>query len=177
MDSCGETYRLASWRSIGAQRVEWREDTARIEAEVSQPSPNRLRLRLRLRDGTKDEQYQLAKVPYICPETKSSSPGGAVGANGNAVVRAPGIVAPAPAAYRCGDETYKVAFEEGQAFVTLPDGSVTTLKRLPAGGRAAQPLQFTNGRLTFFLDGAAAATSRVTFARGRMAPLPCTLQK
>ena len=68
--------------------------------------------------------------------------------------------------------------EASQAFVTLPDGSVTTLKRLTAGGRSSShPLQFTNGRLTFFLDDAATATIRVTFARGRMARLPCTLQK
>ena len=37
MGSCTETYRLASWRSTGAQRIEWREDTARIQAEVSLP--------------------------------------------------------------------------------------------------------------------------------------------
>ena len=30
MDSCGETYRLAKWRSLGAGRIEWTEDGARI---------------------------------------------------------------------------------------------------------------------------------------------------
>ncbi|MEO7276057.1 MAG: hypothetical protein ABIX28_25870 [Vicinamibacterales bacterium] len=176
MDSCGETYRLASWRSVGPQRVEWREDTERIEAEVSQPSPNRLRLRLRLRDGgRKDEQYQLAKVPYVCPETRSSLPAGSLsGATTSA--RSPALVTPAPAAYRCGDETFKVAFDANQAFVTLPDGSLATLKRL-TGGVATRGLQFTNGRLTFFLDDSAATTSQVTLARGRMAPLPCSVQK
>ena len=176
MDSCGETYRLASWRRLGAQRIEWHEDSARIEAEVSQPSPNRLRLRLQLRGGNKDEQYRLAPVPYVCPETTASRPAGPGSIGRTAGGRAPGIVAPAPAAYRCGDETFKLAFEAGQAFVTLPDGSVTTLKRL-AGGRSTQVLQFTNGRLTFSLDESAAAASRVTFARGRMAPIACTSQK
>ena len=70
MDSCSETYRLASWRSIGAQLIEWREDTARIEAEVTEPKPNQLRLRLRLRGETKDEHYQLAKVPFVCPDAR-----------------------------------------------------------------------------------------------------------
>ncbi len=70
MDSCFETYRLASWRSIGDKRIEWREDTARIEAEVTQPHPNQLRLRLRLRGETKDEHYQLAKVPFVCPDAR-----------------------------------------------------------------------------------------------------------
>ena len=30
MDSCGETYRLAEWRTVGERRLEWTEDTARI---------------------------------------------------------------------------------------------------------------------------------------------------
>ena len=32
MDSCGETYRIARWRALDEHRLEWTEDTARIEA-------------------------------------------------------------------------------------------------------------------------------------------------
>ncbi|MQA31781.1 MAG: hypothetical protein GEU82_18425 [Luteitalea sp.] len=46
MDSCWETYRLARWRSIDERRIEWQEDTARIEADVSQPTVQQLELRL-----------------------------------------------------------------------------------------------------------------------------------
>lgn len=277
MVSCSETYRLASWRSTGAQVIEWREDTARIEAEVTQPNPNQLRLRLRLRGETKDEHYQLAKVPFVCPDARPSPVAATVSVTGrvffrerlapppSAVVRvelratsradapartlamqtiptnqgppfafsltvpkaaidpraslsvfaeirdgqrlmfttdtrhsvaldgasnmdvqlrfvasgpgdrAPGIVTPPRTSYRCGNETFKVAFQEGQAYVTLADGSLTTVKRL-AGAPPGEPRRFSNGRLTFEQAGATAAASRVSFARGRMAPVPCRQQ-
>ena len=171
MDSCFETYRLASWRSIGAQLIEWREDAARIEAEVTQPKPNQLRLRLRLRDETRDEHYQLAKVPFVCSDARPSP-----AAAREARDRAPGIATPASTSYQCGDETFKIAFQEGQAYVMLPDGTLTTLKRLNAGASSTGPRRFSNGRLTFVQEGVAAAASRVSFARGRMAPVPCTQQ-
>ena len=72
MHSCTETYRLTTWHSIGKDLIEWREDTARIQAEVSQPRPNELRLRLRLRNETKEEHYKPAKVPFVCPDSRPS---------------------------------------------------------------------------------------------------------
>ncbi len=82
MGSCTEPYRLASWRSMGAQRIEWREDTARIQAEVSYPRPNQLQLRLRLRSEIKDEHYRLATVPFVCPDSRPSPPEPAVTVTG-----------------------------------------------------------------------------------------------
>lgn len=71
MDSCGETYRLVTWRSPRPGRIEWSEDGARVEAEVSEPRPRELRLRLRLRGGeTRNERYRLATVPYVCPDSR-----------------------------------------------------------------------------------------------------------
>jgi putative lipoprotein len=58
---------------------------------------------------------------------------------------APGIVTPVPTAYRCGDETFRIAFEEGRAYVTLPDGSLVTLECLRTGGDPESPRTFTNG--------------------------------
>jgi hypothetical protein len=72
MDSCGETYRLAKWRTLRPRRIAWIEDGARIEAEVSQPRAGELRLRLHLRSEIKDERYRLAKVPFVCPDSRPS---------------------------------------------------------------------------------------------------------
>lgn len=71
MDSCGEGYRLARWRSTGENGVEWDEDTARIEAEVLEATPVSLRLRLALRGGeSRDESYRSATAPYVCPDAR-----------------------------------------------------------------------------------------------------------
>jgi hypothetical protein len=73
MDSCGEVYRLARWRAIDERRIEWQEDTARIEADVTQVSSDQLQLRLHLVGGEiKQENYRLASVPFVCPEARTS---------------------------------------------------------------------------------------------------------
>ena len=68
MDSCGETYRMARWRAIAERRLEWTEDTARIEAQITMLTDDELQLRLQLVGGVKNETYRLAKVPYVCPD-------------------------------------------------------------------------------------------------------------
>ena len=70
MDSCGETYRLAHWTSINDPRIAWEEDGARIEADVAQPAADTLELRLHLRSEVKVERYRLARVPYVCPDSR-----------------------------------------------------------------------------------------------------------
>jgi hypothetical protein len=68
MDSCGETYRLAEWRALDDRRIEWTEDTARIEAQITRLDDDELHLRLLLRGEAKDETYRLAKAPTVCPD-------------------------------------------------------------------------------------------------------------
>jgi hypothetical protein len=68
MDSCWETYRLARWRQIDDRRIEWTEDTARIEAQIIQLSRERLQLRLQLRGEVREETYRPAPVPTVCPD-------------------------------------------------------------------------------------------------------------
>ena len=85
MDSCGETYRLAKWRSLGAGRIEWTEDGARIEAGVSQPRAGELRLRLQLRNEIKDERYRLATVPFVCGDSRPSPGPAAVNVSGRVI--------------------------------------------------------------------------------------------
>ena len=72
MTSCVETYRLARWQRIDPGRIEWQEDGARIEAEVTQPAANELDLRLHLARDLKDEHYRLAHVPFVCPDSRPS---------------------------------------------------------------------------------------------------------
>jgi uncharacterized lipoprotein YbaY len=83
MDSCGETYRLVTWRSPRPGRIEWSEDGARVEAEVTEPRTTELQLRLRLRGGgTRDERYRLATVPYVCPDSRPEPSPAAVSVSG-----------------------------------------------------------------------------------------------
>jgi|GEM_PF-6771894 hypothetical protein len=82
-------------------------------------------------------------------------------------------VTPSPDSYRCGDDVFKLAFEEGAAYATLPDNSTMNLPRLRAssGSDPEAPRVFTDGRMTFTqeIEGGRA----IRFARGRMAPVPC----
>jgi uncharacterized lipoprotein YbaY len=70
MGSCVEVYRLVKWRAIDDKRLEWTEDTARIEAEAASVSADRLQLRLRLANEVKEENYRLAQVPFVCPDMR-----------------------------------------------------------------------------------------------------------
>ncbi|HSN85823.1 MAG TPA: hypothetical protein VL025_03650, partial [Thermoanaerobaculia bacterium] len=68
MDSCFETYRLAEWRMVPGGRLVIVEEGVEIPAEVLSASGAELKLRLTLRDGTKEETYRPAPVPYVCPD-------------------------------------------------------------------------------------------------------------
>lgn len=278
MDSCGETYRLARWRAIDERRIEWQEDTARIEAEVTQVSSDQLQLRMHVAREVREENYRLAPVPFVCPDARPSQVTPSVHVEGrlvylerlalppSAVVRvdlrdtsradapartlvtqtipasqgppfafsltvpntaidpraslslfaeirdgarlmfitdtrhpvpregakgmevrltfvasargdpARGVVTPSPTTYRCGNETFRVAFEEQRAYVTMPDGSLVTLRRLNTGGDPEQPRTFSDGRVTFVQEIEGTGGPHVLFARGRMVPAPCSRQ-
>lgn len=81
-------------------------------------------------------------------------------------------MAPGDLSLRCGDQDAQVRFSATEARVLLPDGAVEVLPRLNAQGVDPEaPRVFSNGRMTFVqeIEGGRA----VTFARGRMAPVPC----
>jgi hypothetical protein len=84
----------------------------------------------------------------------------------------PGAVSPLPTTYRCGDETFKLAFEDGMAYVTAADGATLTLPRLRQSDEAAARRTYTNGRMTF-IEVKQGAVPEVLFARGRMALQRC----
>ena len=68
MDSCFETYRIAQWKRLDDRRIEWTEDTARIEAEIVEVGESALRLRLHLGGEVQEVAYRLADVPMVCPD-------------------------------------------------------------------------------------------------------------
>lgn len=68
MDSCFETYRLAEWRMAPGGRMVIVEEGVEIPAEILSASGSELKLRLTLVDGTKEETYRPAPVPYVCPD-------------------------------------------------------------------------------------------------------------
>ena len=75
---------------------------------------------------------------------------------------------------RCGNDEFRVAFEAGAAYLTTSDKNTVTLPRLtrPGGEDPEASRTFTNGRLTFVQEVVGA--KRVSFARGKMVPTPCT---
>ena len=87
-----------------------------------------------------------------------------------------GVVTPSPTTYRCGNETFRVAFEEQRAYITMPDSSLLTLRRLADGRDPEQPRTFSDGRMTFVQETEGTGGPRVLFARGRMVPAECSRQ-
>jgi hypothetical protein len=82
-------------------------------------------------------------------------------------------ITPVPDAYACGDQIFKVAFEEGAAYVTLPDGAMVALprQRPPSGADPEAPRLFRNARMAFTqeIEGGRA----VRYATDRAAFLDC----
>jgi membrane-bound inhibitor of C-type lysozyme len=172
MDSCWETYRLAQWRTLDERRIEWTEDAARIEAQVV-VAGDRLTMELSLRGERRQQTYRLAQVPSVCPDMPRSSRSPSAD-KPSARGTSPFVPPSRQTAYRCGNEVFRLVSDEQRATVTLTDGSVVTLARLKAATGTKARRTYTNGRLTFVQEIEDAVTSRVLFARGRMAPVPCT---
>ena len=70
MDSCWETYRLARWQLESDNVLRWREDAADIRATIRSLHANELVLLVSLRNGSEEQHYTAAAVPYVCPDMK-----------------------------------------------------------------------------------------------------------
>ena len=70
MDSCWETYQLAKWRAESDSVVSWQEGPAEIRATVVELAGETLVLRLDLVDGSQEEHFRAASVPYLCPDMR-----------------------------------------------------------------------------------------------------------
>jgi hypothetical protein len=70
MDSCWETYQLATWQAESDSVVVWQEGGAGLRASILQLGPDTLVLRVALANGSQDEHYRPATVPWICPDMR-----------------------------------------------------------------------------------------------------------
>lgn len=69
MTSCVETYRLATWQREGTDRLTIVEDpTVRYTADILALGADSLRLRLNLRSEQLELAFELAQVPFVCPD-------------------------------------------------------------------------------------------------------------
>ena len=77
---------------------------------------------------------------------------------------------------RCGDESFRVAFEDTRAVVVNPDGGNTELAKLAPNTNSAPGVDtFTNGMMTFTRQGGQDTPTVIKFARGRMAFQDCAI--
>lgn len=83
----------------------------------------------------------------------------------------PSTAIPNSVSWRCGAETFGLAFEDQVAFLTTADGAVARLARIDASDEPGAPQMFSNSILTVIREPAA---GRVRFSRGRMALTGCT---
>lgn len=83
-------------------------------------------------------------------------------------------ITPVPDSYDCGGQSFKLAFEEGVAYVTPPDGAMVALprQRPPGGADPEAPRLFTNGRISFTQETEGGRAVR--YAPGRAGFLDCT---
>lgn len=76
----------------------------------------------------------------------------------------------------CGNENFRVAFEETRAVVVNADGGNTELPLLPPTPDSEPGLStYTNGMMTFAKSGGGDTPTVIRFARGRMAFQDCAI--
>jgi hypothetical protein len=72
IDSCWETYSIATWRQTAPKTLSWDENGIKINADIVSLSKSELVLRVgaaAARDKT-EHRYAPAKAPYVCPDMK-----------------------------------------------------------------------------------------------------------
>lgn len=77
---------------------------------------------------------------------------------------------------RCGNENFRVAFEDTRAVLVNDDGSNTELAKLEPGPTSEPGITtYTDGKLTFAKSGGGDSPTVVRFAHGRMALQDCAI--
>jgi hypothetical protein len=70
MDSCWETYHLVRWRALSDSVLAWQEGTVEVRDTIPELAGETLMLRVDLVNGSQDERYRAAAVPYLCPDMR-----------------------------------------------------------------------------------------------------------
>jgi hypothetical protein len=120
---------------------------------------------------------EVTLVPAIKPEPPppvptAAAPAGAAAPAAAAPAPAP-VAAPVGAPYRCGGDTFRVAFDEDKAFLTWPDNTVVVLREVKVADSGPSRRTYTDGQLRLVEDTSESFT-RVLFARPGFRPRPCS---
>ena len=83
------------------------------------------------------------------------------------------VATPIGAPYRCGGDTFRVAFDEDKAYLTWPDNTVVVLREVKVPDSGPSRRTYTDGQLRVVEDTSESFT-RVLFARPGFRPRPCS---
>ncbi len=83
------------------------------------------------------------------------------------------VVAPLGSPFRCGGDTFRVAFEDDKAYLTWPDNTVVVLNEVKVADAPASRRTYSDGQLRVVEDTSESFT-RVFFARPGFRPRPCS---
>lgn len=130
------------------------------------------RFRFQMKGATPGAEVTL--VPAIKPEPPPPVQTTAAPAPAPAAPAAPAQVAtPIGAPYRCGGDTFRVAFDEDKAYLTWPDNTVVVLREVKVPDSGPSRRTYTDGQLRVVEDTSESFT-RVLFARPGFRPRPCS---
>ena len=129
--------------------------------------------RFRIRIATPKAPTEITLVPAITPVAPPSPPPTDAAAAATAAPGPAPIVAPLGAPYRCGGDTFRVAFEGDKAYLTWPDNTVLVLTETKVADSTASRRTYSDGQFKVVEDTSESFT-RVFFARPGFRPRPCT---
>ncbi len=136
--------------------------TAKVD--VLELTAERFRIRVNARTP-----YEVTLVPAISPPAAPAAPA----APSTDTQAAPAVTTPIGPAYRCGADTFRLAFEGNTAYLTWPDNTVLVLKEVSVGDAPASRRTYSDGEFRVVEDTSEAFT-RVMFARPGFRPRPCS---
>jgi hypothetical protein len=129
------------------------------------------RLQIRIKSAKAANEITLS--PAIRPEPAPAPPQ-PTAATAAAPAPAPTrVVAPIGAPYRCGGDTFRVAFDGDKAYLTWPDNTVVVLTEMRVADAPASRRTYSDGQIRVVED-TSEAFARVLFARPGFRPRPCS---
>jgi hypothetical protein len=127
------------------------------------------RLQIRIKGAKAATDITLS--PAIRPEPAPAAPPATTAAA--PAPAPPTVVAPVGAPYRCGGDTFRVAFDGDKAYLTWPDNTVVVLTEVRVADAPASRRTYSDGQLRVVED-TSESFARVLFARPGFRPRPCS---